>query len=484
MLRRLGGVAGPLAALLILLLVPANQANAQDVLSFEGRVVLAMASWMAIWWIFEIVPIQVTALLPLVLLPIMGVQSFQDTAQPYGHSIIFLALGGFLLAAGLEKWNLHRRFAAFVLSFCGGGPKQLVAGFMAASAILSMWISNTAAAIIMLPIALSVIRVEQQNSGVNKNLAPCLFLAIAYACSMGGMTTLVGTTTNMFFAGYMETEIGRPVSFAEWTMFAGPVAAVMLVLIWFLLAFVLLPVKSRLASDLSKAQPQEATESWSRGGILMLGVFVGVALTWAFLPILNRLPGLENLTMYVVSVVAIFLLFLIPASKTEPGALMDWTTAREKVPWGILILIGGGLTLASAFSKFGVSAYLAYQISAVSALPLVVVMVVIVSLMIFLTEVTSNVASVTALTPVMAAMALGIGVEPAVLLVGVTMAASCAFMLPVATPPNAVVFGSNHVTIGQMVRAGFVLNIIAIGVVSLWTYFVGNLMFGGTGLTG
>ncbi len=473
--RIFGFFLGLFLALLVYLFAPELAIGVDgDVhtLSQNGRIILMMMTIMAVWWVLEVIPIYVTALLPLLILPITGTQNFPDTAVSYGHSIIFLALGGFFLAAALERWDIHKKFANGVLSLVGNDPKRLIGGFMFASAVLSMWISNTAAAIIMLPIALSVIHAHDKESGKSDNFAPCLLLAICYACSMGGMTTLIGTTTNMFFAGYMETVMGHEISFIRWMAFSGPVALIMLLLIWWLLTYILLPVKSASPTKGRISNYLLDTIPWTRDSIATLLVFLLVALSWIAMPLINKIPGLQHLTMYIVAVIGILLLFSIPAS-SQPRGLLDWKTASGKIPWGVLLLIGGGLSLARAFSNFGVSEYLALQVSAISVLPLFFIFLAIITLMVFLTEVTSNVASVTALTPVFAAMAFSLGVNSTVILASITLAASCAFMLPVATPPNAVIFGSERVGMTQMVRAGFILNIVGIIVITVWSYFFG-----------
>lgn len=444
-------------------------------LSAKGRIVLSMMVLMALWWVLEVVPIYVTALLPLFILPITGIQSFGETSVSYGHKIIFLAFGGFVLAAALEKWDVHKHFARAVIAIFGQSPKRLIAGFMFASAILSMWISNTATAIIMLPIALSIIKSSDLEDSTSANFAPCLLLAICYACSMGGMTTLIGTTTNMFFAGYMESEIGREIGFLDWMLFSGPVAIIMLVIIWGLLTHVLLPIGKTGSTRLNI---QMQTIPWTRDSIATLAVFIGTALAWVSLPLLQSLPGLQYLTMYTVAIFAVLVLFVVPAKMESERALLDWQYVRAKVPWGILILIGGGLALAKAFSQFGVSEYLALQVSGFLNFPLFFIFLIIVGLMVFLTEVTTNVASVTALTPVFAALAISLNVDPMIVLAAITLGASCAFMLPVATPPNAVIFGSERVSMAQMLRAGFVLNLVGIVVISFWVYFFGSRLLG------
>ncbi|HMB72710.1 MAG TPA: DASS family sodium-coupled anion symporter [Gammaproteobacteria bacterium] len=474
---------GVVLSVLVYLLVPAEMVDAQGAasqLSPAGRIVLALMCLMAAWWIFEAIPIYVTALLPLLLLPVTGVQSFAETAVSYGHPIIFLAFSGFAIAAALEKWHVHRRIAIAIVSVAGQSPRRLIAALMLASALLSMWISNTATAILMLPVALSLIDSHDADAGASPNFAPCLLLAICYSCSMGGMTTLTGTTTNMFFAGYLDSELGRPVSFAAWMGFSGPIAVVMLAAIWFLLTFVLFPLRrARLGSGAAQMlEQQSVNEPWTSGGLRTASVFVCVALCWFALPLLERVPGLQALDMYIVGTAGVLALFVVRSKGRDGEPLLDWGTARGRIPWGILLLIGGGLSLAAAFSRFGVSEFLALQVAELNQLPLAVVFLVVVALMVFLTEVTTNVASLTALTPVFASVAVSLRIEPAVVIALLAVAASCAFMLPVATPPNAIVFGSERIRIGQMARAGICFNVLAIVVITTWGYFFAETFFG------
>ena len=472
--------AGPALAVLVYLLAPVEAggaAAAVNPLSPAGRIVLALMCLMAVWWIFEAIPIYVTALVPLLVLPLTGVQSFADSAVTYGHPIIFLALSGFAIAAALERWGVHSRFAVAIVSVAGRHPRRIVAAFMIASALLSMWISNTATAILMLPVALSLIDSPETRLGTNRNFAPCLLLAICYACSMGGMTTLTGTTTNMFLAGFLDSELGRPLTFATWLGFSGPIAFVMLLAIWFLLTFVLFPLRSEpQASDVPAAAPDP--EPWTSGALRTACVFVCVASSWFALPLLAEIPGLQALDMYIVGVIGVLALFVLRAGGGDARPLLDWETAQRRVPWGILLLIGGGLALASAFSRFGVSEYLAQQVAGLNQLPLPLVMLAVVALMVFLTEVTTNVASLTALAPVFAAVAVTLGIEPAIIVALLALAASCAFMLPVATPPNAVVFGSERIRMAQMARAGFCFNVLAIVLITAWGWLFAERFFG------
>jgi len=466
--RSIGLALGPVLALLMFTVTAADAPGPEAAqLSLSGRVVLAMMIWMATWWLLEAIPVAITALLPLLLLPISGVQKFGDVAVNYGHPIIFLALGGFALAAVVEKWQVHQIFANWILAIFGSSQRGLLTGFMLSSAFLSMWISNTATSIIMLPIALSLIARQTSNQ---KNFTPCLLLAICYACSMGGMTTLIGTTTNMFFAGYMQSEMGLEIGFLQWMMYSGPIALIMLGLIWLVLSYVIFPLTPRAGMPTDSRHVEFEAIKWNRDRLFTCAIFVAVALAWICLPLLRQIPGLKNLSMYIIAVIGLVLLFIIPAQSKPGQTLLDWPTANAKIPWGVLILIGGGLALAKAVSSFGVSEYLAFQVSSLNTLPVFLIFASIITLMVFLTELTSNVASATALTPVFASLAVALGLDPIFMIASITLAASCAFMLPVATPPNAVIFGSGEVKIQQMVKAGLVLNLSAILVISFWCY--------------
>ena len=470
-------LAGPLLAILLYLFLPkiAYGLNGESFeLSAGGRITISMAGWLVLWWITEATSIYVTALLPLLILPLSGFQTFADTAKIYAHPIIFLALGGFVLAAALEKWDLHKRFANFVLRLTGPSPRQIIVGFMLASALLSMWISNTAACIIMLPVALGVIAKQGETKENTKNFSPCLLLAICYACSVGGMTTLVGTTTNMFFAAFMQSELNYEVGFGQWMLNTIPLMLVYLPLSWFLLTRFIFPIPkvSKKSQQHLLTRPSEI--KMSRPQILTLMVFLLVAGSWMFSGQWKNTSGLSYLSNEVIAIIGILLLFTIPTGQTQDKFLLDWKFANQRIPWGVLLLIGGGLALAKAFSAFEVGQYLAMQLSFLQELPTFLVLFVSVALMVFLTEVTTNVASVTALSPIFAALAVAIGINPVQLMVPITVAASFAFMLPVATPPNAIVFGSGKIKNAEMIRAGLILNLLAILLIPIWSRFFTN----------
>lgn len=464
-------ISGPALFTIVYLLMPDSvlltDGSTLD-LGIGGKVTAGMTAWMALWWVTEATPLYVTALLPLIILPLSGQQAIAETATSYGNRIVYFALGGFILAAALEKWHLHTRFANFVIGVCGSGPRRIIGGFMLTSAILSMWISNTATAMIMLPVALSVIRARDTSSPSFADFPVCLLLSICYACSIGGIGTLIGTGTNMFFAAYMDGELQRPMGFAQWMGIALPVVVIFLPVAWFLLTRVIFRIPAQSDSSSVDDKPTARVEPWNRGAVMTLVVFVSCALGWMLIPVIRQWPPLEDITDTSIALIAAFILFVLPARSEDQEFLMDWETAARKVPWGILLLIGGGLALAGAVSDFGVGEFIVYQFGDLSGFSNLTLIVFVVALMVFLTEVSSNVASVAALTPIFGAVAVSAGMDPVELIIPITVAASCAFMLPAATLTNSVIMGSGMVTGTQMAKAGFVLNIAAIMVVTAW----------------
>lgn len=429
----------------------------------SGKVTTALACWMAIWWLGESIPIYATALLPLAVLPLCGAQSMKVTATAYAHPLIFLFLGGFILALALERWQLHKRFALTVLRTIGTSPIKLVAGFMFVCASMSMWITNTATTLVMLPIALSIITIYEKQYPDKRNLALCLLLGIAYASSIGGIGTIIGTVPNIFSVSFLESELHIEISFLQWMKIGLPIVLVYVPICWFLLTRIIYPLDNE---EIDESILDTKPEAWNTGSRLTLGVFAFTALSWMFRPLLNRIDLLSNLTDSGIAIIAALLLFIIPASIEKKEFLIDWETA-VRIPWGIIILLGGGISLAMAISNNGVSELLASYLSAMQGVHPLIMSFAVVSLIIFLTELTSNTATTTALVPMLAAMAAGIGIAPISIIIPATIAASCAFMLPVATPPNAIVFGSGKLNIPQMAKAGIWLNIGGIFIVSL-----------------
>lgn len=470
--RLIGLFLGP-ALLLITLLLPApgdmNQASWQA---------LGLMLLMATWWSTEAIAIPATALLPIVLIPALGLGSVSQATTPYANPIIFLFMGGFILGLAMQRWNLHKRIALITLLAVGSQPRRQIAGFMLATAFLSMWVSNTATTIMMLPIGLSVVSMlGHKNPEAVKRFATALLLAIAYAASVGGIATLIGTPPNALLAGYLADSKGITIGFAQWMMIGVPVSLTMLVAIWFWLVrkdFGLGEDSAHSADGLR--QHLQELGVMSRAEKLVGSVFVLTAMAWIFQPLLSAslLPWLNDT---VIAIAAALILFLIPVDLREKQFLMDWESAKE-MPWGVLLLFGGGLALAGVISSSGLASWIAASLGVLGMLPALLMVALVVTVIIFLTEVTSNTATAAAFLPLLGALALSQDVSPIFFTVPAAIAASCAFMMPVATPPNAIVFGSGHVGIRDMVRAGFALNLIGIVVVTLMGYLLMGFVFG------
>jgi sodium-dependent dicarboxylate transporter 2/3/5 len=469
-IQRIGLMLGPALALVIYALIPDADAGG---LGHAGRATAAVGVLMATWWLCETLPLPATALLPLGLFPLLGVAGMAATAKPYASDIIFLFMGGFILGLAMERWGLHRRVALHIVAAMGTGPRRLVAGFMLASAGLSMWISNTAAAIILLPVAISVIRMVSEPDAPDApddpaltSFATCLLLAIAYAASIGGVGTLIGSPPNLVAAGYLEHELGCRIGMLDWMRFGIPLVAVFLPLAWAYLTWWAFPMR---LTSLGTGREQigkavAALGPMSRGEKIVSIVFGLTALAWILRPQLAELPGLALLTDPTIAILSALSLFLIPVRRGVPA--MDWDTTL-RLPWGVLLLFGGGLSLAEAIGTHGVDHFIAGGIGGLGAVPATVLLLAVVTLVIFATELTSNTAVATTFVPVLAAVAVGLGAPPAMLVVAVALSASYAFIMPVATPPNAIVFGTGRVSVGQMARAGFALNLLAIPPVAL-----------------
>ncbi|WP_461481206.1 SLC13 family permease [Porticoccus sp.] len=464
--RLLALLGGPLLAALVFWLVPDRAPGLNDsevILGTAGRLTAALAVWMALWWLTEAVSIYATALLPLALLPLGGASDINSTAQAYAHPLIFLFLGGFILALALEKWRLHRRFALAVLRLVGTKPATLVGGFMFVSASLSMWITNTATTLVMLPILMSIIQLLDKDAPNRENFSLCLLLGVAYAASIGGIGTIVGTVPNMFTVSFIERELGTEISFVRWMTLGLPVVVLFIPIAWWLLTHWIYPPGEKAIDG---AILNEPPEPWTLGAKLTLAIFLLTAACWIGRPLLAKLPGLAGISDTGIAIIAALLLFTLPVNLRQREFLIDWDTAL-KLPWGILLLFGGGLALAGAIRSTGVGELLAAQLAGAHDAPPLVLTLLVVTLIIFLTELTSNTATTTALVPIFAVMAEGLGIDPLPIIIPATIAASCAFMLPVATPPNAIVFGSNLIRIPQMARAGLWLNITGILLISL-----------------
>ena len=463
--QRVGRALGPSLAIVAWLLLPEG---GPDGLSPGGRATAAIAVWMACWWLTEAVPLAATALLPVVLFPLTGASSVGQAAAPYANSLIFLFLGGFILGLGLQRWNVHRRLALALLARIGSGPRRLVGGFMLVSAGLSMWLSNTATVIMLLPIGVSVVLMLQErdlgegDEPVPARLAPALMLGIAYAASIGGVGTLIGTPPNLVLAGFLRQRYGIDLTMQDWLMIGLPLVVVFLPIAWLLLTRVIFPLPAGAGTAGRTAIRQElrALGPVTHGERVALGVFLATAACWVLRPQLAAWTGLEGLNDASIAVAGALLLFVIPIDRARGVFAMDWETAR-KVPWEILILFGGGLSLAAAVQANGVDAFIAGAFTGLAGVPLPVFLMVLVAVVVLLTEITSNTAVTTTLMPVLAATAAALALPAGPVLAAAALAASCAFMLPVATPPNAIVFASRRIDVAQMVRAGWWLNLVA-----------------------
>lgn len=465
--QKVGLWLGPVTALAMMV------SGAPESLGTAGWNAAAMGLLMAIWWATEAVPIAVTALLPLVFFPLLGIATIDKAAAPFANKVIYLFLGGFVIALAMQRWNLHHRIALGVLQHAGRNGRTLVGGFMLACALLSMWVSNTSTTLMMLPIALSVIEVMHrsvpgQSDQSRGNFRLALLLGVAYAASIGGLATLVGSPPNAMMAAFLRDGYAIEVDFAHWLLVGLPLCAMLLPLTWLVLTRLLFPVDFTTSEEglalLRKMKDDLGAISTPEKRVAT--VFLIVALAWIFRPLLAKLPGLALLDDSGIAMAGAVALFLVPSGDNQDPALLRWRHV-EKLPWNILILFGGGLALAAAVTDTGLAGWLGANLQAVATLPVPLLVLIVTAMIIFLTELTSNTATAATFLPVVAAVAVAAGVDPLVLVIPVTLAASCAFMLPVATPPNAIVFASSALTIPEMAKAGLVLNLISIALISL-----------------
>jgi sodium-dependent dicarboxylate transporter 2/3/5 len=467
--KKIGLLLGPLLFFLI-------QFLPITFVSDKADAVIAVAVWMVIWWITETVNIAVTALLPLILFPLLKVMPIADVGANYGSPIIFLFFGGFILALALEKVNLHKRIALTIVKLTGTTPNKVVLGFMIATAFMSMWISNTASTVVMLPIAISVIRLLiKDKDGFtkgDKNFALSIMLGIAFAANAGGIATVIGTPPNSVLIGLLENQYNIQISFLSWMSFGLPFSIIMITAVYFVLVKWMFPCKDILFTSSANVIDDELKKlgKISSEEKRVLTVFAITVSLWITRTIINNIfPGLK-LSDTVISLIGAVALFTIPMNFKKGNFILQWKDT-EKLAWGILILFGGGLALAKAMASSGLVALITDTIATGNFNVLFTVSLLII-LMLFMTELMSNVALVAVLAPVVAGIAIGLNIPILNLLIPVTMASSCAFMLPMATPPNAIVFASGYVKVNQMVRAGVILNIIAVGLLILYYDFV------------
>lgn len=486
-IKNTGLLAGPLLFLLILWL------SIPEGLSVPARIVLACSCWMALWWISEAVPIYVTALIPLVVFPMGRVAEAAQVSTAYMDSNIVLFMGGFFLAMSIQKWNLHRRIALATIALVGTNGSRLLLGFMIATAFLSMWVSNTATAIMMLPIAVAVVQHLHERKVLREDsfLPTALMLGIAYSASIGGVATLIGTPPNIVFASQFTSLFPdrSPIGFGQWMLLGLPFSLLLLALAWFYLSrFYGRLQDDHLGGEMEIIERERASlGGMSRGEKGVAVVFALTALAWIFRRNLElgvlQIPGWASLLGVdefvhdsTVAIFAALVLFSLPVSWSDREFLLDWSTAA-RIPWGILLLFGGGIALARGFQSSGLADWVGGQLTILEGLPVPLLILCLCLIVSFLTELTSNTATAALLMPVLAGTAGSLNVAPELLMIPATISASCAFMLPVATPPNAIVFGSGYLTIPEMAKAGLLMNVLGALVTTLMIYLLGFTVF-------
>lgn len=476
-------ILGPLVALLFYFILPEQyitSAEVSETFSHAARACAAIVLWMAIWWFTEAVPIAVTSLLPIVLFPLFGVMGSSDTLKEYANGTIFLFLGGFLIAAGIARWHLDRRIALLTIRIVGTKPQRIILGLLLSTSFISAWVSNTATAAMMVPIALAVLKVVRSTredlpiDRAEHNFGVCVLLAVAYGASLGGVLTLIGTPPNGIFARFVEQTYNVSVSFIDWMLIAFPIVVVMIAATQLLMTKVLfrelvseLPGgKDWVMHEYSKLGPM------SRGEKIVLTVFVTAALLWCFGPVIRGIQigdmtPFKPLSDTVIAMGAGIILFIIPVDYKRGVHALDWSSASDTVAWDVLLLFGGGLSMAAAIQKTGLADIIGAQATFLSSLPEVAAISGLTTLTVFASEFTSNTALAATMMPLVAAVADSIGMHPEALLVATTFGASLAFMMPVGTPPNAIIFGTGRIRIAEMIRAGFWLNVCGIVVVTI-----------------
>ena len=467
-------IAGPLLFVILQLL------GAPEGMPQAAYDVLCATIWIALWWVTEAVPIAVTALLPIVLFPLTGALDLSTTTASYGHKYIFLYMGGFMLAIAIEKWNLHKRIALHIIRLIGTNVKKIILGFMVATAFLSMWISNTATSVMMLPIGMSIVSQLKDNPATianeHKIFGKALMLSIAYSASIGGIATLIGTPPNLVFAGYIQEVYGIEISFLKWLSFGLPISIMLLLVSWYYLVNIAFRFeqkefpggKAEIQNLLTELGPMKREEK------MVLSVFIITAFCWISRSFILEefLPGIDDTIIAMIAGITLFTL-----SAGEPGKrILNWKEA-VKMPWGIILLFGGGMALASGFEITGLAEWFGVKITLLDTLPLLLLVFIVIFCVNFITELTSNLATTAMLLPILAPIALKLDLNPYMLLVATTVAASCAFMLPVATPPNAVVFGSGYLRIPDMVKSGLWMNLISIVLLTAMVYFALPLLW-------
>ena len=448
----------------------------------EAWRVAGCAALMAIWWLSEAIPVAATALLPLALFPLLGIAAIEKTATPYANPLIFLFMGGFMIALAMQRWDLHRRIALTILKAAGTAPDRLIGGFMAATALLSMWVSNTATTVMMLPIAISVIAMVSREASASKarqktdRFSIALLLGIAYAASIGGVATLIGTPPNALLAAFLAERHGIAIGFARWMLIGLPLALAGLTAAWFLLTKLLYKTDDDPVAGAGEAIDREyaALGRLSAPEKRVAIIFILVAAAWILRPTISA--GIPNLSDAGIAIAGALAMFVIPAGMRDGRSLLDWERTKT-LPWGVLLLFGGGLSLAAAINESGLAGWIGAAMHGFTTWPVLLVILAVTAVVIFLTELTSNTATAATFLPLAAALAVTVAVPVPYLAVPAALAASCAFMMPVATPPNAIVFGSGMLTVGQMARAGIWLNLVSTVLITGAVYFLLRFVF-------
>ncbi|WP_410467903.1 SLC13 family permease [Staphylococcus chromogenes] len=473
MAQGIGLVLGPLLFLLTLLFFKPND------LGFQGIYVLAITAWIAVWWITEAIPIPATSLLPLILLPLGKVMDSATVAAQYGNDIIYLFLGGFILAIAMERWDLHTRIALTIINGIGTSTGRILLGFMVATGGLSMFVSNTAAVMIMIPIGLAIVKevhelkTDQANDESISKFERSLVLGIGYAGTIGGLGTLIGTPPLIILKGQYTSHFGEELSFARWMMVGVPAVILLLFLAWVYFKFIafkhdmkVLPGGKKVIQDKLTALGKIKYEEKVVFTVFLLASFLWVSREF----LLAKWGPTEFVADGTIAMFVSVLLFLIPA-KHQHRRIIDWDIAKD-LPWGVLILFGGGLALAKGIQDSGLAKWLGEQLTLLNGVSPIVIVIVITVFILFLTEITSNTATATMILPILATLSVAIHVHPLLLMIPAAMAANCAYMLPVGTPPNAIVFGTGKIQIKEMALKGFVMNMISIVVIILVVYFL------------
>lgn len=467
-----GWILGP-GALLVTLVIPPPSG-----LGEAGWLTAGAAMLMAVWWITEAIPIPATALVPLVLFPAVGIGEIGEVAAPYAHPLIFLFLGGFIIALAMQRWNLHRRVAIGLIGRLGTRPTRIVAGFLLSGALISMWVSNTATALMMLPIATSVIAlVPPGASEAGRRFGTALLLAVAYGATTGGMATLIGTPPNALLAGYLDRVYGYQIGFGQWMLIGVPVMLVSLPVVYLILTRVSFRLEAAEVPGMRDLLSSERLKlgRFSKGECAVGIVFALTAGCWIFRPLVaDQIPMISDTSIAIAGALA---LFVIPINARRGEFVMDWE-ATKGLPWDVLLLFGGGLSLAGMIQEHGLSEYLGALTQGLGGLPVILTVAIVCFGILMLTELTSNTATAATFLPIVGAIAVSVGQSPLLFLIPTALAANCSFMMPVGTPPNAIVFGSGLITLPQMARAGFLLNILLVPVVILLVWLLGEWAFG------